>query len=34
MDVSKITEPGRIYRTTMAVLTLTVPYRLLPIYQR
>jgi uncharacterized protein YfaS (alpha-2-macroglobulin family) len=34
MDVSKITEPGRIYRTSMAVLTLTVPYRLLPIYQR
>ena len=33
-DASKITEPGRIYRTSMAVLTLTVPYRLLPIYQR
>lgn len=27
-------EPGRGYRTAMAVLTLTVPYRLLPIYQR
>ena len=27
-------EPGRVYRTAMAVLTLTVPYRLLPIYQR
>jgi hypothetical protein len=34
MDAGKIAEPGRIYRTTMAVLTLTVPYRLLPIYQR
>jgi hypothetical protein len=27
-------EPGRTYATTMAVLTLSVPYRLLPIYQR
>lgn len=27
-------EPGRIYATSMSVLTLTVPYRLLPIYQR
>jgi hypothetical protein len=27
-------EPGRVYRTAMAVLTLTVPYRLLPAYQR
>lgn len=27
-------EPGRIYSTAMAVLTLSVPYRLLPIYQR
>jgi hypothetical protein len=27
-------EPGRLYATSMAVLTLTVPYRLLPIYQR
>lgn len=27
-------EPGRIYSTSMAILTLTVPYRLLPIYQR
>jgi hypothetical protein len=27
-------EPGRVYRTCMGVLTLTVPYRLLPIYQR
>jgi hypothetical protein len=27
-------EPGRVYRTAMAVLTLTVPYRLLPVYQR
>lgn len=27
-------EPGRVYRTAMGVLTLTVPYRLLPIYQR
>jgi len=27
-------EPGRIYATSMAVLTLSVPYRLLPIYQR
>jgi hypothetical protein len=27
-------EPGRTYATAMAVLTLAVPYRLLPIYQR
>lgn len=27
-------EPGRVYSTGMAVLTLTVPYKLLPIYQR
>ncbi len=27
-------EPGRIYSTSMSILTLTVPYRLLPIYQR
>ncbi len=27
-------EPGRVYSTSMSVLTLTVPYRLLPIYQR
>ena len=27
-------EPGRIYATTMSLLTLSVPYRLLPIYQR
>src|SRR5213078_1205374 len=27
-------EPGRVYGTSMAVLTLCVPYRLLPIYQR
>ena len=27
-------EPGRIYATAMAVLTLSVPYRLLPTYQR
>jgi hypothetical protein len=27
-------EPGRVYSTSMALLTLTVPYRLLPIYQR
>jgi hypothetical protein len=27
-------EPGRVYRTCMGVLTLTVEYRLLPIYQR
>ena len=27
-------EPGRVYATSMAVLTLSVPYRLLPIYQR
>jgi hypothetical protein len=27
-------EPGRVYATAMSVLTLTVPYRLLPIYQR
>jgi hypothetical protein len=27
-------EPGRIYATAMSVLSLTVPYRLLPIYQR
>lgn len=27
-------EPGRIYATSMALLTLSVPYRLLPIYQR
>jgi hypothetical protein len=27
-------EPGRVYATAMAVLTLSVPYRLLPVYQR
>lgn len=27
-------EPGRLYATSMSILTLTVPYRLLPIYQR
>jgi hypothetical protein len=27
-------EPGRVYATTMSVMSLTVPYRLLPIYQR
>jgi hypothetical protein len=27
-------EPGRIYATSMSLLTLSVPYRLLPIYQR
>jgi len=27
-------EPGRVYATSISVLTLTVPYRLLPIYQR
>jgi hypothetical protein len=27
-------EPGRVYATSMAMLTLAVPYRLLPIYQR
>ncbi len=27
-------EPGRVYRTAIATLTLTVPYRVLPIYQR
>lgn len=27
-------EPGRVYATAMAVQTLAVPYRLLPIYQR
>jgi len=27
-------EPGRVYATAMSVLTLSVPYRLLPIYQR
>jgi len=27
-------EPGRLYATSISVLTLTVPYRLLPIYQR
>lgn len=27
-------EPGRTYATAMSVLTLSVPYRLLPIYQR
>jgi hypothetical protein len=27
-------EPGRIYATSMALLTLSVPYRILPIYQR
>lgn len=27
-------EPGRVYATSMSVLTLSVPYRLLPIYQR
>lgn len=27
-------EPGRVYRTAMATLSLTVPYRVLPIYQR
>ena len=27
-------EPGRVYATSMSLLTLTVPYRILPIYQR
>jgi hypothetical protein len=27
-------EPGRLYATSMSVLTLAVPYRVLPIYQR
>ena len=27
-------EPGVIYATAMAVLTLEAPYRLLPVYQR
>lgn len=27
-------EPGRVYATSMAVLALAVPYRLLPVYQR
>ncbi len=27
-------EPGRIYATAMSLLTLSVPYRILPIYQR
>jgi hypothetical protein len=27
-------EPGRIYATSMALLTLTVPYQLLPVYQK
>jgi hypothetical protein len=27
-------EPGRVYATSMAVLTLSIPYRLLPVYQR
>ncbi len=27
-------EPGRIYSSSLAILTLAVPYRLLPIYQR
>jgi hypothetical protein len=27
-------EPGKIYATSMAVLTLSVPYRLLPVYQK
>jgi hypothetical protein len=27
-------EPGRVYATAIAVLTLSVPYRVLPIYQR
>jgi hypothetical protein len=27
-------EPGRVYATAMSVLTLSVPYRLLPVYQR
>lgn len=27
-------EPGKVYATSMAVLTLTVPYGLLPVYQR
>jgi hypothetical protein len=27
-------EPGQVYTTSMAVLTLAVPYRVLPIYQR
>jgi hypothetical protein len=27
-------EPGRVYTTAMAVLTLSVPYRVLPAYQR
>ncbi len=29
-----VEEPGRVYATSMAILTLSVPYRLLPIYQR
>ena len=27
-------EPGRVYATSMALLTLTVPYKLLPVYQK
>jgi hypothetical protein len=27
-------EPGRVYATSMAILTMSVPYRLLPVYQR
>jgi hypothetical protein len=27
-------EPGRVYASSMAILSLCVPYRLLPIYQR
>ena len=27
-------EPGRVYATSMSLLTLSVPYRLLPVYQR
>jgi hypothetical protein len=31
---SNTSEPGKVYRTAMAVLTLAVPQRLLPIYQK
>jgi hypothetical protein len=31
---SNAQEPGRVYATGMALLTLTVPYQLLPVYQR
>jgi len=33
-NAANASEPGKVYRTAMAVLTLSVPQRLLPIFQR